>query len=55
MHAARLKLDEIGLAVVDRIPVEQYSTAENQAIGWLLARMLGPLVAQNWPVSGSTT
>lgn len=48
MRAARLKLDEIGLAVVDRIAVEQYSTAENQAIGWLLARMLGPVVAQNW-------
>ena len=48
MTAARLKLREIGLAVVDRVPVEDYSTSENQAIGWLLARMLGPVVAQNW-------
>jgi hypothetical protein len=48
MMAARLKLDEIGLAVIDRVPVESYSPSENQAIGWLLARMLGPIVAQNW-------
>jgi alpha-ketoglutarate-dependent taurine dioxygenase len=48
MLAARLKLQEIGLAVVDRVPVENYSVAENQAIGWLLARMLGPVVAQTW-------
>jgi alpha-ketoglutarate-dependent taurine dioxygenase len=48
MTAARRKLDETGLAVVDRVPVERYSEAENQAIGWLLARMLGPIVAQTW-------
>jgi alpha-ketoglutarate-dependent taurine dioxygenase len=48
MTATRLKLREIGLAVLDRVPVENYSTAENQAIGWLLARMLGPVVSQNW-------
>lgn len=35
-----------GLAVVDRIPVERYRWRENQAIGWLLASMLGPVVAQ---------
>ena len=38
----------IGLAVVDRIPVERYSAAENTAIGWLLARLLGQVVAQKW-------
>lgn len=48
MTAARRKLDETGLAVVDRVPVERYDVAENQAIGWLLARMLGPVVAQTW-------
>ena len=42
------RLGEIGLAVVDRVPVERYSAPENQAIGWLLASMLGPLVAQTW-------
>jgi alpha-ketoglutarate-dependent taurine dioxygenase len=48
MAATRRRLGEIGLAVVDRVPVERYSVAENQAIGWLLASMLGPLVAQTW-------
>ncbi|HZM45721.1 MAG TPA: TauD/TfdA family dioxygenase [Burkholderiales bacterium] len=48
MTAARHKLNEIGLAVVDRVPVERYSVSENQAVGWLLAGMLGPVVAQSW-------
>jgi alpha-ketoglutarate-dependent taurine dioxygenase len=48
MGAVRLKLQETGLAVLDRVPVERYSLPENQAIGWLLARMIGPVVAQNW-------
>jgi alpha-ketoglutarate-dependent taurine dioxygenase len=48
MATARRKLGEIGLAVVDRVPVERYSAPENQAIGWLLAGMLGPIVAQTW-------
>jgi alpha-ketoglutarate-dependent taurine dioxygenase len=48
MTSARRKLDETGLAVIDRVPVDRYSVPENQAIGWLLARMLGPVVAQTW-------
>ena len=48
MTATRRKLEDIGLAVVDRVPVERYSVAENQAIAWLLAGMLGPVVAQTW-------
>jgi hypothetical protein len=48
MAAVRVKLTEIGLAVLDRVPVERYGTVENQAIGWLLARLLGPVVAQTW-------
>jgi alpha-ketoglutarate-dependent taurine dioxygenase len=48
MATTRRKLGEIGLAVVDRVPVERYGTHENQAIGWLLAGMLGPIVAQTW-------
>ncbi|MGH7326013.1 MAG: TauD/TfdA family dioxygenase [Candidatus Rokuibacteriota bacterium] len=44
---ARLQ-HQIGLAVVDRIPVERYSPRENRAIGWLLAAMLGQVVAQKW-------
>src|SRR6185295_11119236 len=48
MTAARRQLDEIGLAVLDRVPVERYSVSENRAVGWLLASMLGPVVAQSW-------
>jgi alpha-ketoglutarate-dependent taurine dioxygenase len=31
---------------VDRFPVEQYAPAESRAIGWLLASILGRIVAQ---------
>jgi len=48
MAAARRKLGEIGLAVVDRVPVERFSVSENRAVGWLLASMLGPVVEQTW-------
>ena len=40
--------DGIGLAVLDRVPVERYSVEENRAIGWLLGSLLGRLVAQKW-------
>lgn len=47
MASVRAKLEtDTGLAVVDRFPVERYGHAENVAIGWLLASMLGQLVAQ---------
>jgi len=47
MTAVRTKLEtDTGLAVVDRFPVERYGHAENLAIGWLLAAMLGQVVAQ---------
>ncbi|MGH7420573.1 MAG: TauD/TfdA family dioxygenase [Candidatus Rokuibacteriota bacterium] len=47
MAAVRAKLEtDTGLAVVDRFPVERYRPAENLAIGWLLASMLGQVVAQ---------
>jgi alpha-ketoglutarate-dependent taurine dioxygenase len=49
MAQVRAKLEHhIGLAVVDRFPVERYSLPENRAIAWLLARMLGQVVAQKW-------
>ena len=35
-----------GLAVVDRVPVERYTAAESKALGWLLAGLLGRIVAQ---------
>jgi alpha-ketoglutarate-dependent taurine dioxygenase len=37
-----------GLAVLDRFPVERYTLEQNRALGWLLAAMLGPVVAQKW-------
>ena len=40
--------DGIGLAVLDRIPVERFSVEENRALGWLLGSLLGRLVAQKW-------
>jgi alpha-ketoglutarate-dependent taurine dioxygenase len=39
---------EIGLAVLDRVPVERYAAEENQALAWLLGSLLGRLVAQKW-------
>jgi alpha-ketoglutarate-dependent taurine dioxygenase len=38
----------IGFAVLDRVPVERYGVAENQAIAWLLAQLLGQVVEQKW-------
>jgi alpha-ketoglutarate-dependent taurine dioxygenase len=49
MDEVRAKLtDGEGLAVLDRFPVERYSVDENRALGWLLAALLGPVVAQKW-------
>ena len=38
----------VGLAVLDRVPVERFSEEENRAIGWVLGSLLGRLVAQKW-------
>ena len=38
----------IGLAVIDRIPVERFSVEENRALYWLLGSLLGRPVAQKW-------
>ncbi len=40
--------DGIGLAVLDRVPVERFSAEENRAAGWILGSLLGRLVAQKW-------
>ena len=45
---ARQLRDGIGLAVLDRVPVERFSAEENPALGWLLGSLLGRLVAQKW-------
>ena len=38
----------VGLAVLDRVPVERYSLEENRALAWVLGSLLGRLVAQKW-------
>ena len=49
MGAVRDKLLEgPGIAVIDRFPVERYAADEGKAIGWLLASLLGRIVAQKW-------
>ncbi len=41
-------LDQTGLAIIDRVPVERYSAEQNRAIYWLLGQMLGRIVDQKW-------
>lgn len=41
-------LDQTGLAIIDRVPVERYSIEQNRAIYWLLGQMLGRIVDQKW-------
>src|SRR5881392_795719 len=49
MTAVNRKLrHSIGLAVIDRIPVERFSVDENCALYWLLGSLLGRPVAQKW-------
>ena len=38
----------IGLAVVDRVPVERYEPEENRVVCWLLTQLLQRPVAQAW-------
>ena len=38
----------VGLAVLDRVPVERFSEEENRVLGWVLGSLLGRLVAQKW-------
>jgi alpha-ketoglutarate-dependent taurine dioxygenase len=44
----RLLDDGIGLAVLDRLPVERWSEDESRAVYWLLGSLLGRTVAQKW-------
>jgi alpha-ketoglutarate-dependent taurine dioxygenase len=47
MDTVKRKLvDGPGLAVVDRFPVERYTVEDAKAVGWLLASLLGRIVAQ---------
>ena len=38
----------IGLAVLDRVPVERYSLEENRALMWLLGCLLGRVIPTKW-------
>ena len=42
---ARL-VNGVGMAIVDRVPVERYTVDESRAVAWLLASLLGRVVAQ---------
>jgi alpha-ketoglutarate-dependent taurine dioxygenase len=47
MAQARARLlDGVGMAILDRIPVERYTLDDHRAIAWLLASLLGRVVAQ---------
>jgi alpha-ketoglutarate-dependent taurine dioxygenase len=48
MGRVRARLAGIGLAVVDRVPVERYEPEENRVLCWLLSQLLGRPVAQAW-------
>lgn len=38
----------VGLAVIDRVPVERFSAEASRAVYWLLGSLLSRLVAQKW-------
>lgn len=49
MAAVRERLEAgIGVALVDRLPVERWSTDEARAVYWLLGQLLSRPVAQEW-------
>jgi hypothetical protein len=49
MVAVRSRLDQgIGLAVVDRLPVERWGARASTAIAWLLTNHLAPAIMQKW-------
>ncbi len=48
MAQVHTTLYQTGMAVIDRLPVERYSTEQNKSIYRLLGRMLGRVVDQKW-------
>ena len=40
--------DDLGFAIVDRLPVDRWSLASSRAIWWLLASLVARPVAQKW-------
>lgn len=52
MVQVRTTVNQTGIAVIDRLPVERYGMEQNKTIYWLLGQMLGRVVDQKW---GGTT
>ena len=48
MAQACATLDQIGMAIIDRLPVERYRHEQNKAIYSILGQLLGRLVEQKW-------
>ena len=49
MREVKTQIDEdLGFAIVDRLPVERWSLAATRAIWWLLASLVARPVAQKW-------
>jgi len=49
MRAVKAQIDDdLGFAIVDRLPVERWSLAATRAIWWLLASLVARPVAQKW-------
>ena len=47
MHEVRARLVRgVGMAIVDRVPVERYTVEESRAVAWLLSSLLGRIVSQ---------
>jgi Taurine catabolism dioxygenase TauD, TfdA family len=47
-HAKKIMDDGVGFVLIDRIPVEEMSEDEARAIYWVLSKLIGRPVAQNW-------
>jgi alpha-ketoglutarate-dependent taurine dioxygenase len=49
MREVKTRIDEdLGFAIIDRLPVERWSLAATRAIWWLLASLVARPVAQKW-------
>ncbi len=48
MTQVRTTLAQTGMAIIDRLPVERYSTEQNKTLYRLLGQLLGRVVDQKW-------
>jgi hypothetical protein len=47
-HAKKIMDDGVGFVLIDRIPVEEMSEDEARSVYWVLSKLIGRPVAQNW-------